>query len=149
MEEKSMEFENCGRVDLYGRGGYGYRDGWAYDCVCTDHPVGREAFELQQKISRLESDNSLLRSENDSEKKMVEVYTALDKKLSENEDKDQGRWEKQLLHNASQDTRLAVLEREVHALMSTVDLYVNARRVTPLPMPRYNNWEQPITETAP
>ena len=150
MDEKSMEFENCGRVDLYGRGyGYGYRDGWAYDTVCTDHPVGRETFCLQQKVSRLESDNAILKSENDSERKMVEVYTSLDKKINENEDKDQSRWEKQLLHNAGQDARLAVIESQLRALLSASDLYINARRVTPLPMPRYNNFEAPITETAP
>lgn len=149
MEEKSMEFENCGRVDLYGRGGYGYRDGWAYDTVCTDHPVGKEAFCLQQKVSRLESDNAILRSENDAERKILEAYKDLAKKLSENEDKDQCRWEKQLLHNAGQDTRLAVIESQLRALLSASDLYINARRVTPAPMPRYNNFEVPITETAP
>lgn len=148
MDEK-MEIENCGRVDFFGRSHRGYGDGWSYDCVCTDHPVGREAFELQQKVSRLETDNSLLRSENDSERKMVEVYRALEKKLSENEDKDQSRWEKQLLHNAGQDTRLAVIESQLRALLSASDLYINARRVTPAPMPRYNNFEVPITETAP
>lgn len=145
MDEKNMEFENCGRVDFYGHRGYGYRDGYAYDSVCIDHPVGRESFCLQQHVSKLEADNAILRSENDSERKMVEVYKDLAKKISENEDKDNCRWEKQLMHNAGQDARLAVIESQLRALLSASDLYINARRVSPLPMPRYNNFEVPIT----
>ena len=142
MDEK-MEFENCGRVGFYGRG-YGY----AYDTVCMDHPVGKETFCLQQHISKLEADNAILKSENDSERKMVEVYTSLDKKIGENEDKDHSRWEKQLLWNSAQDTRLAVIESQLRALLSASDLYINARRVTPLPMPRFNDFETPINDTV-
>lgn len=149
MDEEKMEFENCGKVGFYGRGyGYGYRDGYAYDTVCMDHPVGKETFCLQQHISKLEADNAILKSENDSERKMVEVYTSLDKKIGENEDKDHSRWEKQLLWNSAQDTRLAVIESQLRALLSTSDLYVRASRVTPRPMERYNNWEIPVDAQA-
>lgn len=145
MDEEKMEFENCGKVGFYGRGwgyGYGYRDG--YDTVCTDHPVGKEAFCLQQHVSRLEADNAILRSENDSERKMVEVYKNLEKQINDNGEKDNCRWEKQLMHNAGQDARLAVIESQLRALLSASDLYINARRVTPLPMPRYDRWEIPV-----
>ena len=140
MELKYNPGEGCTR---FGRYGYGW-DG-TYESVCCDRPVGKETFELQQRISRLESENSLLKSENDSERKMVELYKDLNKKISENEDKDRERWEKQLVHNARQDVRLEVLERDVHQLYSMTGLYVEARHVTPRPMPRYNNFEVPIT----
>ena len=126
---------------------YGWSDSYGgYDTICCDRPVGKETFELQQRLSRLESENSLLRSEMDSEKKMIEVYKDLNKKIGENEKEDRIHWEKQLVHNGGQDTRLALLESKVHQLYGTADLYINAARVSPRPMERYNNWEIPIAE---
>lgn len=145
MELKYNPGDGCTRNGRW----YGWSDGFGgYDTVCCDRPVGKETFELQQRLSRLESDNSLLRSELDSEKKMIEVYKDLNKKISENEKADREHWEKQLLHNAGQDTRLALLESKVHQLYGTADLYINAGRVSPRPMERYNSWDIPVVATG-
>lgn len=126
------ENERCyASVGFYGNGRNFYDHDGAY---CFDRPVGKESFELQQRISHLESENSLLRSEQAEDKKLVDLFKALDKKIGENEKVDERRWADQLVHNARQDVRLEVLEREVHQLYSMTGLYVRAEKVTPRPM---------------
>lgn len=129
----------------YGRNGYGY-EGGAY---CIDRPVGRETFELQQRMTHLESENAILRSEQAEDKKLVDVYTTLDKKINENARRDENSWNEQLVWNARQDSRIAVLESKMHEMFDLTGRYVEASRVTPMPMNRYNSWTAPVTADAP
>lgn len=147
MAEAEMEMK-LSPEDGWGRHGRNLFDYDGFESVCCDRPVGKETFTIQQRVSRLEAENSLLRSEMDSEKKMIEVYKDLNKKISENEDRDNKRWTEQLVHNATQDARLAVLEREVHQLYSMCGLYVEASHVTPRPMERFNSWDIPVVATG-
>ena len=129
----------------YGRNGYGYGEG-AY---CIDRPVGRETFELQQRVSRLESEKALLASEQNTEVKLADVYERVAKQALDLERKENEKWTNQLVWNARQDARIAVLERDVSQLYSMTGLYVEASKVTPLPMNRYNSWTAPVTSEAP
>lgn len=131
----------------YGRNGYGYGcEGGAY---CIDRPVGKETFELQQRVSRLESEKALLASEQNTEVKLADVYERVARQALDLERKENEKWTEQLVWNARQDARIAVLERDVHQLYSMTGLYVEASKVTPLPMNRYNSWTAPVTADAP
>ena len=126
---------------LYGRNGYGCGEG-AY---CIDRPVGKETFELQQRVSRLESEKALIESEQNTEVKLATVYEKVAKQALDLERAENQKWAEQLVWNARQDSRIAVLERDVRQLYSMTGLYVEASKVTPTPMNRYNSWEAPTT----
>lgn len=141
----------CGRN---GWGGWnnGYNNGYNgqvfHESVCCDRPVGKETFELQQRVSRLESEKALLASEQNTEVKLADVYERVAKQALDLERKENQRWTEQLVWNAHQDSRIAVLESRVHELMSMTGRYVEASRVTPLPMGRYNSWVAPVDAAA-
>lgn len=94
------------------RMGYGYGDqSMILDIAAKDATIGQ------------------LRSEQSTDKKLVEVYNALFKN-----DKEQ---------NAKMDamhTNLAILNTQVAQLMGLTALHIPATNVCPLPMPRYNQW---------
>ena len=140
---------HIGNLFGWGNNGYGYgRNGYSgYEAVCCDRPVGKETFELQQKVSQLESEKALLASEQNTEIKIADVYERLAKQSLELERQQNQKWAEQLVWNARQDSRIAVLERDVSQLYGMTGLYVEASKVTPLPMQRYNFWQAP-TEPA-
>lgn len=128
--------------------GWNGANGWgrgSYESVCVDRPVGRETFELQQKVSQLESEKALLASEQNTEVKIADVYERLARQSLELERAQNQKWTDQLVWNAHRDARIAVLERDVHQLYGMTGLYVEASKVTPLPMQRYNYWTTPTT----
>ena len=131
------------------RNGYGYGGyGCAPEAVCVDRPVGKETFELQQRVSQLESEKALLASEQNTEVKIADVYSRNAKATLDLERAENQRWTDQLVWNARQEARIAVLERDVSQLFSMTGLYIEAKKVTPLPMRRYNSFVAP-TEPAP
>lgn len=130
--------------------GYGYGRNVGYEsAVCVDRPVGKETFELQQRVSRLESEKALLASEQNTEVKLADVYERVARQALDQERINNAKWTEQLVWNARQDSRIAVLERDVRQLYSMTGLYVEASKVTPLPMDRYNSWTAPVTAEAP
>ena len=135
-----------------GRGGFGCGNGYGYNgyngAVCMDKPVAKETFELQQKVSRLESEKALLASEQNTEIKIADVYERVAKQALDLERSFNEKRTAQLVWNARQEARIAVLERDVSQLYGMTGLYVEAKKVTPLPMQRYNFWQAP-TEPAP
>ena len=140
-----------------GRGGFGCGNGYGYNgygyngyngAVCVDKPVAKETFELQKQISAKDSEISLLKSEANTEVKIADVYSRLKGDILEQERINNARQTAQLVWNARQEARIAVLERDVSQLYGMTGLYVEAKKVTPLPMQRYNFWQAP-TEPAP
>ena len=132
----------------WNRGGNGWGGGYGYESVCCDRPVGKETFELQQRVSRLESEKALLASEQNTEVKLADVYQRVAKQALDLERAENQRWTDQMVWNARQEARIAVLERDVSQLYGMTGLYVEASRVTPLPMQRYNFWQAPTEPAA-
>lgn len=134
----------------FGRNGYG--NGYGYvpftESVCCDRPVGKETFELQQRVSRLESEKALIMSEQNTEVKLADVYERVAKQALDLERKENEKWTNQLVWNAHQDSRIAVLESKMHEIFDLTGRYVEASRVTPLPMQRYNFWQAPTEPAA-
>ncbi len=135
---------HVGNLFGWGNGYNGYGNN-GYGAYCIDRPVGRETFELQQKVSQLESEKALLASEQNTEIKIADVYERVAKQALDLERAENRRWEEQMVWNARQDSRIAVLERDVHQLYGMTGLYVEASKVTPTPMDRFNSWTAPTT----
>lgn len=94
---------------------------------CAGYGYGDQAMILD--IAAKDATIGQLRSEQSTDKKLVEVYNALFKN-----DKEQ---------NAKMDamhTNLAILNTQVAQLMGLTALHIPATNVCPLPMPRYNQW---------
>ena len=132
----------------FNRNGCGYGYAPYAESVCVDRPVGRETFELQQRVSQLESEKALIMSEQHTEVKIADVYARNAKATLDLERAENQRWTDQLVWNAHQEARIAVLERDVSQLYGMTGLYVEASRVTPLPMQRYNFWQAPTEPAA-
>ena len=103
-----------------GYNGYGYgRNGYGYGCGCG---VDREAFDVSMALARSESHNALLASELDSEKKMVEVYTAGERRTNELERRFEQNLAEQAVINCKLGNRIGILETKVDQLMGMTKL---------------------------
>lgn len=107
----------------YGRnyGGYG----------CHDTGVSREAFDLSIALSRAEKDNAILAAELSDEKKIVEAYTTLDRKINgvdKHLDESLGA---QAVVNCNLSNRIGILETKVNQLMGMTKLGITQESLWP------------------
>lgn len=132
------------------------RGGWAGG----DDYVTKYEADLIQKLADQERQNAILRAENDTDKKLVDVYAKLEGKINREADTLAAKIEKvaadledarrhqetinreQAVYNGVNNAIVNELRRQIGEL---TDLYIPARKVTPLPMERFNKWETPIT----
>lgn len=127
----------------YGRNGYGY--GYEGGGYCIDRPVGREAFDLQKKISEQESTISLLRSEANTEVKIADVFERLSGRIRTLEDKESQRWADQSVINAQITANLSVMQNQISVLNGLTKTVIPIGNVCPEPMPAKNSWTAPTT----
>lgn len=130
-----------GNGNGYGRNGYGCGEG-AY---CIDRPVGRETFDLQKKISEQESTISLLRSEQNTEVKIADVYARLEKQVLDLERAQNDKWATQGVINAQVAANLSVMQNQIAVLNGLTKTVIPINNVCPEPMPAKNSWEAPTT----
>lgn len=123
-----------------------------------DRRVTHYELELIRELMNKDQRIAIADSENYTDKKLVEVYSALnrqDKELSAKMDayhhEQQGINMQQAVFNSTISSTAAVLHNQVDQLMHLTKMVVPAYNVSPLPMPRYNDWTEPIvkTDTAP
>ena len=113
----------------YGNGSAGY--------------VSHEAFELQQRISSLESEKALLASEQNTEVKIADVFERLSVRIKGLEDKQNDKWAEQGVYNATNTATVSVMGSQLAQLQALTKLVVPADNVCPKPMPQYNSWTAP------
>ena len=125
--------------------------GGMYGMPCRNEVeyVSKATFDLEKENTQLRSQLSLVQAEQDSEVKMATVYEKLAKQLIDQERLQNAKWTEQLVWNARQDARIAVLEHKVYELDGMSARYIRADRVSPEPMPRYNQWVAPTNATQP
>lgn len=114
--------------------------------------VSKEEFTQQQTISSLQSENALLKAEQDSETKMADVYQRLDTKFRTLEadlntfKAGQGVVNAQVGANiAVAQNNIASLQTELASLTKTI---IPIDNVCPQPMKLYNSWTAPTTTTT-
>lgn len=88
-----------------------------FGCGNNGGYVSHEAFELQQKISTLESEKSLLASEQNTEVKVADVYERLASRIRSLEDKESDKWASQGVINAQLISGQSVLQSQVSELI--------------------------------
>lgn len=145
----------------FGRNGYGYgMDIGNSACMAAqtamrfgDHYATKEDLHYVQELARKDSEIALLKSEQNTEVKIADVYARLKGDLLTLE-RNQNDW------NTSQSVANAKMSAAIHANNESIDclkhgfdrltrLVIPADRVCPEPMPRYNTWREPIATEAP
>lgn len=116
-------FFGNGMFGGYGRnyGGYGY----------YDMGVSREAFDVSMALSRAEKDNAILKAELDDEKKIVEAYTTLDRKIGGVDKHLDETIGAQAVVNCNLSNRIGILESKVNQLMSMTKLGITPESLWP------------------
>lgn len=125
-------------IGLWGNG-RGYGENGCYDRV-TRHDLDN-AMLLAQKDSEI----ALLKSEQNTEIKIADVYERVMKRVNADKDQQNAINTAQAVYNGTNSSMLANLQGQVHQLYSLTALHIPATNVCPEPMPRYNNWTAPVT----
>ena len=111
-------------------------------CCNEDHFVNRYEMEKEKEIAKLETENSLLRSNIYTDQKLADLYERLDSKIRVNE----AAINQQAVYNATNNGTLACMQQQIACLQALTKVVIPATSVCPEPMNRYNAFVAP---TAP
>ena len=111
-------------------------------CCNEDHFVNRYEMEKEKEIAKLETENSLLRSNIYTDQKLADLYERLDSKIRVNE----AAINQQAVYNATNNATLACMQQQIACLQALTKVVIPATSVCPEPMNRYNAFVAP---TAP
>lgn len=115
--------------------------------MCGDSaPVSRYEMNMAMKLAAKDSEIALLKSEQNTEIKMADVYERLAKRILEDERVQSGFNAQQGINNAHVQDSLAGLNGMCHQITRTI-VPINA--VCPEPMKAYNSWTAPTAAEAP
>lgn len=119
--------------------GFGYpRGGYGYGCG-GDSGLLRELMDAKMQAAILAADN-------DTDRKIVEAYTVLDRKVNEANERFNQFSREQAEFNGVAKATMGGMRSDIDELLHLTVRRVRADRVCPEPMPRYNAWEAPTTE---
>lgn len=113
-------------------------------CCNEDHFVNRYEMQKDQEIARLETENSLLRSNTYADQKNLELYKYVDGRFREFEQA----IAQQAVYNATNNATLACIQQQIACLQGLTKVVIPATSVCPEPMNRYNSWTAPTATPA-
>lgn len=118
-------------------------------------PVNRYEVTLMQEIASRDATIALKDAIADTDKKMVEVYTVLDRRDRELRDiitamkeAQNGVNLQQAVYNGTNTATLGGLQAQIAALQNLTKTVIPADSVCPEYMPRYNSWTAPTTTAS-
>ena len=113
-------------------------------CCNEDHFVNRYEMEKEKEISRLQMENSILKSDKYTDEKSIELYKYVDGRFREFEQA----IAQQAVYNATNTSTIACLQNQVACLQALTKVVIPATSVCPEPMNRYNSWTAPTATPA-
>lgn len=117
--------------------------------VCSeDHFVNRFELEKDQQIAKLETENSLLRSNIYTDQKISDAYARLDGKIRDLEASVNSFRADQSVVNAQVIANIATMQNQIATLNSLTKTVIPITNVCPEPMPLKNSWTAPTTTAA-
>lgn len=112
--------------------------------------VTKDEAALQHQLAGKDSEIALLKSEQNTEIKMTEVYrqahneiAALRDKLEAAQKEQYGINTQQAVWNATNTGMVGCLQKQVEQLQGMTKLFIPSDRVTPTPMDKFNSWTAP------
>ena len=117
--------------------------------ICSeDHLVNRFELEKDQQIAKLETENSLLKSNIYTDQKLSDVYERLDGKIRTLEATVNSFKAEQGVINAQVISNISVMQNQIAVLNSLTKTVIPITNVCPEPMARYNSFTAPTTTAA-
>ena len=113
-------------------------------CCNEDHLVNRYEMEKEKEISRLQMENSILKSDKYTDEKSIELYKYVDGRFREFEQA----IAQQAVYNATNTSTIACLQAQVAQLQSLTKMVIPGTNICPEAMPRYNSWTAPTATPA-
>ena len=125
---------------LLNGGSFAMRNG----CCNEDHLINRYELQKEQKITNLETENALLKSNIYTDQKSIELYRYIDGKFNTLEQS----INQQAVYNATNNATLACMQQQIACLQSLTKVVIPTSSVCPEPMSRYNSWTAPTATPA-
>lgn len=113
-------------------------------CCNEDHLINRYELQKEQRITTLETENALLKSNIYTDQKSIELYRYVDGKFNTLEQA----INQQAVYNATNNATIACLQNQVACLQGLTKVVIPATSVCPEPMNRYNSWTAPTAPAA-
>lgn len=111
----------------------------------NDRPITRYEMNLLKESMAKDSEIALLKSEQNTEVKMADVYERLITRINADRNAQQEVNAAQAVYNATNSATVGVINSQVAQLMALTKLVVPADNVCPKPMPQFNSWTAPTT----
>lgn len=105
--------------------------------------VTKDELNYVQTIAAKDSEIALLKSEQNTEIKIADVYERLITRINADKNEQTAINAQQMVYNATANSSIAVLQSQVAALQGLTKVIVPADSVCPKPMPQYNSWTAP------
>ena len=105
--------------------------------------VTKDELNYVQTIAAKDSEIALLKSEQNTEIKIADVYERLITRINADKNEQTAINAQQMVYNATANSSIAVLQSQVAALQCLTKVIVPAESVCPQPMPKYNSWTAP------
>ena len=128
---------NNGGLGLFSSNGYHNTDGGRY--------VTKDELDYVQTISAEDSEIALLKSEQNTEVKIADVYERLITRINADAKAQAEINASQMVFNANSNSAIAVLQNQICVLNGLTKTVVPIDNVCPKPMPQYNSWVAPTT----
>jgi len=109
----------------------------------NDRPVSRYEFGLLKESMEKSSEIALLKSEQNTEIKIADVYERIMTRVNADRAAQAEVNAAQAVYNATNGATVATINSQVAQLMALTKLVVPAANVCPQPMPQYNSWTAP------
>lgn len=110
--------------------------------------ITKDELDYVQTIARKDSEIALLKSEQNTEIKISDVYERIMTRVNADQRAQADINASQAVYNASANSAIAVLQNQVSVLNSLTKTIVPITNVCPEPMKLYNSWTAPTTPTT-
>lgn len=126
-------------------GGLGSIGGWGNNYHNTDggRYVTKDELDYVQTISAKDSEIALLKSEQNTEIKIADVYERLITRINADAKAQADVNAAQMVYNANANSAIAVLQNQVCVLNGLTKTVIPIGNVCPAPMEKYNSWTAP------
>lgn len=111
----------------------------------NDRPITRYEMDLLKESLAKDSEIALLKSEQNTEVKIADVYERIMTRVNADRAAQQEVNAAQAVYNATNGAAVATIKSQVDQLMSLTALHIPADKVCPTPMPMFNSWTAPTT----
>lgn len=112
-------------------------------CATGQEYVTKDELNYVQTIAAKDSEIALLKSEQNTEIKIADVYERIMTKVNANRDEQLAINAQQAVYNATANSAIAVIQSQISSLMCLTKMVVPAANVCPAPMEKYNSWTAP------